>query len=333
MKKLLKFLFKLLIVLAVIAGIFWCIITISKNHRSDPGDVIDYETTNPYIVETTQISAHRSGGGMAPEQTMMALKNCVENEAIHVDTFEFDLHITADDVLVLLHDNGLDRISDSDVVFGEANIPPETKTYDELRKLNMGAKFVNEKGEMPYANTTVVSEDLRIVRLEDALDYLMSIDDYDYIIEIKNEGELGKRSMDILYNILSQRELIDNVVIGTFNEDVTEYIDSTYPDISRSTSIKEVAKFYFAALTNSDSYEPPCNVLQIPYCSPYLDYGINLGTATVVNYAHAHDMAVQYWTINDPEVMEYLVSIGADCIMTDYPDLLTEIMEEEGEAE
>ncbi|MBE6949527.1 MAG: hypothetical protein E7456_06755 [Ruminococcaceae bacterium] len=90
-------------------------------------------------------------------------------------------------------------------------------------------------------------------------------------------------------------------------------------------------KFYIAAITNSDSYEPPCSVLQIPFCDEYLKYGINLGTATVVNYAHEHDMAVQYWTVNDPEEMEYLISIGADCIMTDYPDRLSAVIEQLGE--
>ena len=94
---------------------------------------------------------------------------------------------------------------------------------------------------------------------------------------------------------------------------------------------KEVLNFWLVALTNSKSYEPPCSVLQIPFCEPYLNYGVNLGTATVINYAHAHDMAVQYWTINDPQDMAYLLSMGADCIMTDYPDVLYRVMH--GEAE
>ena len=118
---------------------------------------------------------------------------------------------------------------------------------------------------------------------------------------------------------------------GTFHEEISAYVDEAYPDLRRSASIKEVLRFWLAALTNSKSYEPPCSVLQIPFCEPYLNYGVNLGTATVINYAHAHDMAVQYWTINDPQDMAYLLSMGADCIMTDYPDVLYRVMH--GEAE
>ena len=81
-------------------------------------------------------------------------------------------------------------------------------------------------------------------------------------------------------------------------------------------------------LRNDENYTPPCKVLQIPYCAPYKNLGFNLGTATVINYAHAHDMAVQYWTVNDPEDMAYLVDLGADCIMSDYPDKLYDTMQD-----
>ena len=47
---------------------------------------------------------------------------------------------------------------------------------------------------------------------------------------------------------------------------------------------------------------------------------VNLGTSRVINYAHRNNIAVQYWTINDPQEMERLQSIGADAIMTDVPD-------------
>ncbi len=311
------------IILALVLCLF-CVMKISSNHRSDPKDLIKYETTNPYILEETDVSAHRIGAGIAPEQTMMAIKNCVENDSFEVDVFEFDLHITKDGVLVLLHDDTLDRTSDSETVFGQTEVRPEDKTYEELRKLNMGAKFENENGEKPFAHLTgdEVPDDLRIQRLETVLDYLTEAGDYKYIIEIKNGDDLGIKGVDAMYAILKERDIVDRVVFGTFNEEISIYVDSTYTDLARSTSINEVIDFYIAAITDSDTYEPPCSVLQIPFCEPYLDYGINLGTAQVINYAHSHDMALQYWTINDPESMEYLVSMGADCIMTDYPDVL-----------
>lgn len=184
---------------------------------------------------------------------------------------------------------------------------------------------------MPYANLhgDKVPDDLKILRVEDVLDYLIKQGNnhYKYIIEIKNAGELGKKGVDILHAILEARDLVGQVIFGTFHKEVSAYVDEKYPDMTRSTSIPEVIAFWKAALTNDPNYVPPCKVLQIPYCFPYKNVGLNLGTATVINYAHAHDMAVQYWTVNDEKDMEYLVSIGADCIMTDYPDRLYSVME------
>lgn len=33
-------------------------------------------------------------------------------------------------------------------------------------------------------------------------------------------------------------------------------------------------------------------------------YGMNRGTAKIINYAHKNNLAVQYWTINDKKDME-----------------------------
>ena len=255
---------------------------------------------------------------------MMAFKNCAENDNFSIDVFEFDLHITKDNVLVLLHDDTLDRTSDSEEVFGEKDVRPENKTYDELRTLNMGAKFENEQGETPYAGLKGddVPDDLKILRLEDVLDYLTSVGDFKFIIEIKNSDDLGKKGVDILHRLLIERNLIERVIFGTFHGEVSEYVDENYPDMTRSTGIKEAVEFWWAALTDSDTYEPPCSVLQLPYCFPYRNLGMNTATATMINYAHKHNMAIQFWTVNDEKDMEYLISVGADCIMTDYPDIL-----------
>lgn len=303
------------------------LVNIAGFHRSDPEQIKTYDSTNPYILSSTDISGHRSGGGIAPEETMMAFKNCAENDEFSVDVFEFDLHITKDNVLVLLHDDTLDRTSDSEEVFGEKNVRPEDKTYDELRKLNMGAKFENEAGETPYANLKGddVPDHLKIPRLEEVLDYLDTVGDYKFIIEIKNDGDLGRKGVDILYRILTERDLLDKVIFGTFHGEISEYVDENYPDMTRSTGIAEALAFWEAALTDSDTYDPPCSVLQLPYGFPFQNLGMNTGTATIINYAHEHNMAIQFWTVDDEEDMEYLISIGADCIMTNYPDVLYKV--------
>lgn len=317
--------FKKFISVILIILITFCIgDLISASWHSNPDNIIKYESENRYINQTGSpyVSAHRSGGGIEPEESMLAFKNCIENPNFNVDVFEFDLHITKDNVLVLLHDDTLERTTDCEKVLGDAEARPENYTYDQLRKLNIGAKFENEAGEMPYANVGEdFSDDLKIVRVEDILDYLMQNGNFDYIIEIKNGGDLGKKGVDILYPILKDRNLLDKTIFGTFKEEVSFYVDDNYPDLKRSATIKEVLSFYFSALLDKKDFEAKYIALQVPYNMPLRLVG-NLATAQVINYAHKHNIALQYWTINKESELEYLSTVGADCIMSDYPDKL-----------
>lgn len=321
------------IVLIILALVIACD-AISTFWYSNPANIKQYEHTNRYINTTGKpyVSAHRSGGGIAPEESMLAFKNCIENENFNVDVFEFDLHITKDNVLILLHDNTLDRTTDSREVLGVKNARPEDYTYEELRQLNVGANFENINGEKPYAGLKGedVPDDLRILRVEDILDYITANGDFDYIIEIKNGGELGKKGVDILVEILKERNLLDKVIFGTFKNEVSMYVDEKHPELKRSATIKEVINFFNASLINKKNFKANYIALQVPY-NLYLRFLMNLGTARVINYAHKNNIAIQYWTVNSEKQLEYLSKVGADCIMSDYPDRLYNILHENEE--
>lgn len=316
----------LCIVLVVVIALVSSLVLLMTHDWKE--EYIAYDTTNSNITEygTTLVSAHRSGGGIFPENTMMAFEGCINSDTFKTDVFEFDLHITGDDELIVLHDGTLDRTTDAVEYFGKEDIRPENYTYEELRGLNFGESFKTDDGEKPYQGLRGddVPDSLKVSSLKDVLTYLQSNDDYDYIIEIKNGGELGEKAADILYSTLKEMELLDNVVVGTFQNNVTKYLDEKYPDMPRSASIIEVVKVYFNSLLGLDKKEGvyKFNALQIPVGLSILD----LATARLVNYAHRHNIAVQYWTINDVETMQLLKDIGADCIMSDIPDVAYDIL-------
>lgn len=323
-----KIIGRVLLVLLCIAVAAAFIGVAQFHHRSDPKNLKQYATDNPFITGETAISAHRSGAGEFPEETLAAFRGCAENPDAQVDYFEFDLHMTADGVLVLSHDATLDRVSDAVTVFGAENVPVRDKTLAELKELNIAAQFVNDAGETPYANLhgDGVPDELRILSLDEVLDYLTSAGDYRYIIEIKDGGEAGLAAADQLYATLQARGLLDRVIVGSFRDEVAAYITSNYPDMHRSASPEEVVRFYFAALMGKKDFTCSYDVLQLPFGDAGSSYGINLGTTTVINFAHAHDLAIQYWTVNDEKDMAYLASVGADALITDYPDTAARIL-------
>ena len=286
--------------------------------------------TNAYITaDTALISAHRSGGGIMPENTMLAFKSCMESEDFNTDIFEFDLHITKDNKLILLHDDTLDRTTNAVEHFGYKDVKPIDHTYAELRELNFGENFQAADGSYPYRGLRgdKIPDDLRAVLLEDVLDKLESHGKYSYIIEIKDGGEDGMRGVDILYDVIKERGLLDRVIFGTFKGEVTEYVDEKHPDMLRSAGVSEVLKFYGAALLNLNLDEDSIkySALQIP-ANQYRV--VRLGTKKIVDYAHRYNIAVQYWTINDPDEIERLNDIGADAIISDTPDIAYKIIKE-----
>lgn len=127
-----------------------------------------------------------------------------------------------------------------------------------------------------------------------------------------------------MYDTLTEYGILQDVVFGTFNQNVTDYVDETYPDMLRSSSICEVLDFWFAFLTKADLSKRGVGycALQIPY-SKTISF---LGNRELIEYAHSYNIAVQYWTINEADDVEYLQSIGADCIMSDSPDMCYDIL-------
>ncbi len=294
-------------------------------------DVREYASDNPYITPrgVTMVSAHRSGSDIFPENTMMAFEGCINSTSFRTDVFEFDLHITKDGELILLHDDTLDRTTDSREVFGVKHARPEDYTLEELRRLNFGEGFQTEDGKTPYRGLhgEALPDSLRAATLAQVLEYLESNGGFRYIIEIKNKKELGYRAADRIYEVLCARGLLRKAIVGTFNGEVTRYIDAHYPDMQRSASVKEVAGFYLSALLNVDRAPGyyRFTALQIPANQ----FFIRLGTAKLVNYAHKNNVAVQYWTINDADAMRALKQINADCVMSDVPDLAYEVLNRE----
>jgi len=297
--------------------------------------VTEYSGDNQYIAldKGTMLSAHRAGGDLQPEETLAAFKLCMEATDYRVDIVEFDLHLTSDGHLVLMHDHEVDRTSNGVEVFGKKGVKVHDKTLAELKTLNFGYNFKDAEGNYPYRNLEVVPDDVRILTLDEILTYLESQrpdGDLNYIIEIKDDGKIGKRAMDQLYLAMEKHGITERTIVGTFNGDITNYIDKEYKGnkgtVKRSAGILEVVNFYFAFLWGRklDAKNLGYDVLQIPM--GLTDGFYDFSTEAFIDFAHSAGIAVQYWTINDAEDIALLKKNGADAIMTDNPALAYEVM-------
>ena len=76
--------------------------------------------------DTPLVWAHRGASGYAPENTIESFGMAIEQGA---DGIELDVQLTKDDVLVVIHDEWIDRTSD-----GKGWV--KDYTFEELRKFN-----------------------------------------------------------------------------------------------------------------------------------------------------------------------------------------------------
>ena len=117
-------------------------------------------------------------------------------------------------------------------------------------------------------------------------------------------------------------------MVGTFHNEIEKELKAHYPDLMRGAPTGSAAKFIvtqYLGVNLFDGGDFAC--LQIPLS---YDVGIEvpLDKKTLIRRAHRRNIAVQYWTINDPDEMRMLIEMGVDCIMTDDPILLKQVLDE-----
>ena len=320
------------VVLFIIAGLM-CLSSFTQVEKAEPG--LKNSSTGEYFLPDygePLVAAHRTGKGNAPENTMMAIKNCLESDE-HPDIFEMDLQITKDGELVIYHSLFVDENSDAAEHFGKKNTPVFSKTYAQLRELNFGETFEVD-GEYPYAGLRGddIPDDLRIAKVSDVLDTIEAAapGEFRYIIEIKYPFPWAPKMINQLYTILSERNMTDRVIVGSFWNDVGHYIDRHYAGkLMRSANPFEIVDFFGCAMRDEELNKEDIKFmsLQLPY---YWDNGLllvsNLGKTKLIDYAHKYGISVQYWTVDKPEDAETLIYNGADVLMTDHPERIFDIL-------
>ena len=298
---------------------------------------------NPFIVAENglpMVAAHRGGGYNNPENTMLAFREAVKT--IGVDILESDLYLTKDGYLVYNHDSYIDETCNvnGDLTLDEVEELCRDKsnrhyikdmTLEELRQYNFGYYFEDKNGERIYKDAENFAEVGLQIATADQLfeEFHEEYPDLLFIVEIKDSGERGFEACEKLYTALeSYPDYKDNIVVGTFHDEIEAELKAKYSDLMRGAPTGSAAKFIitqYLGVNIFDDGDFAC--LQIP--TSY-DIGIDLplNAKTLIDRAHKRNIAVQYWTINDPDEMRMLIELGCDCIMTDDPILLKDVLEE-----
>lgn len=284
--------------------------------------------------------AHGGGNMEFPDNTLEAFYN-----AYSVDTrvmMETDVSITKDGVLILSHDTTLDRKTNVTGSIAEWNYSDlmaqkvdfgYTNPTEDGRLTGLRQHFTGADGQERYPTdvtypASITPRDDTVFLATTLEDLLIAFPENRINVEIKQTGDLGKKAMAEAIRLLKKYNAFDRVVLASFHNEI-------YAEFGRLQKAGEVpAEFMYSPATGGAATFFVLQLLNLDMCFtdkmcvfqlPTEQYGLSLATKKLVDTAHAHNLAVHYWTINDVKEMHYLISIGADGIMTDYPHRLQEV--------
>ena len=294
----------------ILIGLVIIILLISSGPR------LDSDLGHEWMVgdERPLIIAHRGGSIIFPENTMAAFEGAAK---LGVDVIEMDFQLTSDDKLVTMHDDSVDRTTNGTGLVREMDL-------EQIQNLDASTNFLDINGDNPWIDTH-----LPPLTIEQVLDRFLN-SPHRLSFEIKNEGVEGEIAAEVMYEAIRIRQMEKRIEIGSFHiESLYAMRNLSEGSIATSGAESEIQKCILLPMLQLDRWwlDPgPASVLQIP-----MEWdGINLATKGIVDRAHQHGQAVQFWTINERESMDHLIEIGADGIMTDDPILLRDAVLEAG---
>ncbi|WP_420821102.1 glycerophosphodiester phosphodiesterase [Rubrobacter indicoceani] len=257
---------------------------------------------------------HRGASGYAPEHTIPAYDLALKKGA---DYIEQDLQLTKDGVLVVLHDETLDRT---------ARGPAENctglvrdKTLAEIKTCDAGSWFNETYPE--YADSSYVG--LKIPTLEEVFRRYRG--GVNYYIETKSPEAAPGMEEELLrlmdkYNLTKKSERDRQVLIQSFSPASLQKISSLNPNLP-------LIQLYPDAGNTPRTVEAQLDLASL--------YAVGIGPSkndvdrSLTKAAQDRCLDVHPYTVNEPEEMEALIAAGVSGMFTNFPDSLETILGEE----
>ncbi|MFA6091406.1 MAG: glycerophosphodiester phosphodiesterase family protein [Elusimicrobiota bacterium] len=243
-----------------------------------------------------RVIAHRGASGYFPENTLPAFQAALD---LGAQAVEFDVQQTRDNVLVVVHDSDLRRLSKSPKRVGECS-------YEQLSGFDVG-RWSSER----FAGC-------RVPRLEQVLELLLRRNT-EIHLEIKQPGAPMKpyegieaRVLELLLRTKAPRAqsgILDRVIISSFH----------HPSLHRLRALDKSARLAYLAV-RQPAEEAVCEAAQLSCESVNIHSG--QASSEWVKLARAKGIKVLVYTVDDPAEAERLRGLGVDGIFSNLPDCL-----------
>ena len=245
------------------------------------------------LIRSSEITAiaHRGASSYAPENTFSAFDLAVE---MGVRDIELDVQFTSDSHIIVIHDETLDRTTNS-------TGPVSELTLAQIQSLDAGSWFDERfAGEKIHTLSEVFD------RYQDKLRFH---------IEIKSKEAQGLASKTC--DVIRQYGLTDSTTITSFWKSWLKESRSYAPEIPTGWLVPQGYETAWDDTIIEEALEEEFSQL-CPRAS--------LITSDLVNTLHNHGFDVRCWGVFNEELMVKVVQSGADAMTVNFPDKLAQYL-------
>jgi glycerophosphoryl diester phosphodiesterase len=240
------------------------------------------------------IAAHRGGAALWPENSLLAFRSAL---ALGVDALEFDLHLTRDDELVVIHDPRLERTTTATGVV-------RARSLAEIRS----AQLKSRDGQVTAECVPTLAEVLDLVR--------------GTTVEVLPEIKVGADGLaypgieEKVLAVLRARGLLGRATIQAFQPDTVRRLHALEPEARTMLLVSR-------RQVEGHGVSPP-EAVRWARDAGASDLGmdVSLISAGVVSAARALGIRLAAWTVNDEKEITRVLELGVDLVMSDRPDLV-----------
>jgi glycerophosphoryl diester phosphodiesterase len=235
------------------------------------------------------VFAHRGGCALGPENTYAAFERGMATGA---DGLEMDVHLSADGVVVVHHDDTLDRTTNG-------SGPIAARTAAELARLDAG----DGAGIPTFGDVLCRHGSVRI------------------IVEMKvNSVAMG----EALAREVRLAGAAEWVCAAGYGSRSLEAARAALPEMASSAGHAEVRMAIYRTWLRWPARHVRYGGFQVPETAQ----GHRIVSPRFLRHAHDRGLAVQVWTVDEEADMRRLLAWGVDGLITNRPDLAVRVRQE-----
>lgn len=249
---------------------------------------------------TPQVFAHRGGCALGPENTIAAFDL---GRAAGADGLELDVHMSSDGVIVVCHDDLLDRTTN-------ATGPIQACTAADLARVDAGHTFADTAGGFPFRGLGIGIPTLR--------DVLARYRDMIIIIEMKEDSAAMGRAVAAE---VRAADAVDRVCAAGYGQRSLDAARASLPEMATSASRPEAQWAVYRSMAGVPVRRAAYNAFQVPETAGWL----RIISPRFIRHVHHAGRRIQAWTIDDETDMRRLLGWGIDGLISNRPDVAVRV--------